>query len=131
MRASAVVVLAAALMWQTGSGEAKEAYVSQKMSDAAHPITQGFDAKRYARSLLASRGQSRSEYICLEKIWQRESNWNPKADNPHSSAYGIAQMLGETSHDPARQIVKGLKYIESRYGTACKAWAFWRVHHWY
>ena len=65
---------------------------------------------------------SRSEWRCLEQLWHQESRWNHKSDNPDSTAFGIAQLLSETSTDPHVQIQHGLKYIKSRYdGSACLA----------
>ena len=64
------------------------------------------------------------QYLCLEKLWTRESHWNPKANNKHSSAYGIPQLLKLKTKDPYLQIDAGLKYISHRYGTPCKALAF-------
>ncbi len=66
---------------------------------------------------------SAKEYRCLELLWNRESMWNPRADNPKSSAYGIPQLLKLKERDPYKQIDLGLKYIEHRYGTVCKAFA--------
>lgn len=65
------------------------------------------------------------EYRCLELLWNRESRWNPRADNPKSTAYGIPQLLRLKERDPFKQIDKGLKYIEHRYKGVCKAW----LHH--
>ena len=62
------------------------------------------------------------EYRCVELLWTRESQWNPRADNPKSSAYGIPQMLRMKERDPYKQIDIGLRYIKHRYLTACKAW---------
>ena len=64
------------------------------------------------------------QYRCLELLWNRESRWNPRADNPKSSAYGIPQMLKLKEKDPYKQIDRGLKYIEHRHSTPCKAWEF-------
>ena len=69
---------------------------------------------------------------CIDKLWTAESKWNYKADNKHSTAYGIPQILDMKEKDPYRQIDLGLKYIRYRYQTPCKAWAFWkaaRPHH--
>lgn len=97
-------------------------------SDAATYVgVTDLSPREYAKR--ASR--SRTDYACLVKLWQRESGWNHKADNPNSSAYGIAQMLGETSKSPYRQIDKGLRYIKHRYGNACAAWSHWLKHRWY
>lgn len=61
------------------------------------------------------------EYRCLEILWNRESQWDPRANNPKSSAYGIPQLLKLKEHDPYKQIDLGLKYIAHRYQTPCKA----------
>ena len=63
------------------------------------------------------------QYRCLELLWTRESRWDPRADNPKSSAYGIPQLLKLKELDPYKQIDRGLKYIEHRYKTPCRAYA--------
>jgi hypothetical protein len=63
------------------------------------------------------------EYRCLELLWDKESRWNPRADNPKSTAYGIPQLLKLMAKDPYIQIDRGLKYIAHRYGKPCKALA--------
>ena len=79
------------------------------------------------------------ERDCLDNLWDSESGWSPTAQNPDSTAYGIAQFLDQTwtlmgvgkTADPDQQIDLGLAYIATRYGTPCAAWDFWQVHHWY
>jgi hypothetical protein len=61
------------------------------------------------------------QYRCLELLWNRESRWDPRADNPKSSAYGIPQLLKMKELDPFKQIDLGLKYISKRHSTPCKA----------
>lgn len=68
---------------------------------------------------------------CLRALWGKESAWNPEADNPISTAFGIAQMLNETSTSGFVQIRNGLRYILSRYETPCNAWDFWLTNGWY
>lgn len=63
------------------------------------------------------------QYRCLELLWDKESKWDPRADNPKSTAYGIPQLLKLKAKDPYIQIDLGLKYIEHRYASACKALA--------
>lgn len=63
------------------------------------------------------------QYLCLEQLWTRESQWNPRADNKRSTAYGIPQLLKLKTNDPYKQIDLGLIYIAKRYGTPCKALA--------
>jgi resuscitation-promoting factor RpfB len=76
-------------------------------------------AKRYAWAAFGWRG---GEWECLESLWTNESRFDHFAQNPTSSAFGIAQLLGERSRDPALQILRGLRYIDRRYGTPCKAY---------
>ncbi|CAB4159712.1 hypothetical protein UFOVP720_11 [uncultured Caudovirales phage] len=67
------------------------------------------------------------QYRCLELLWNKESNWNPRADNPKSTAYGIPQLLKLKAKDPYIQMDLGLKYIKHRHLTPCKALAFHRM----
>jgi membrane-bound lytic murein transglycosylase MltF len=93
------------------------------------------DYKAYA---LAKVG-SQSEFSCLDKLWTKESGWNPKAQNPSSTAYGIAQFLDGTwagtgiakTSDPYKQIDAGLIYIKNTYKTPCAAWAHSQSTGWY
>jgi hypothetical protein len=79
------------------------------------------------------------QFDCLDNLWENESGWSPTAQNPDSTAYGIAQFLDQTwtlmavarTSDPDQQIDAGLAYIAKRYGTPCQAWDFWQGHHWY
>ncbi|AWY07621.1 hypothetical protein SEA_YOSIF_57 [Streptomyces phage Yosif] len=97
--------------------------------------------KQIAKKKVAERGWSDAEYADLVLLWQVESGWNPEAQNPASTAYGIAQFLDSTwelvgmekTSDPERQIEAGLRYIAAVYGTPSQALAFWQSHdpHWY
>jgi hypothetical protein len=91
--------------------------------------------KEYAMS----RTGSASEFTCLENLWGKESRWNPNAQNPNSTAYGIAQFLDSTwagtgiakTSDGYRQIDAGLIYIEKAYGSPCGAWSHSQSKNWY
>jgi hypothetical protein len=79
-------------------------------------------AKQYAWVAFGWRGK---QWLCLHDLWTRESRFDHLATNQQgSSAFGIAQMLGEQSRDPRVQILRGLRYIEQRYTTPCRALAF-------
>lgn len=71
------------------------------------------------------------EYRCIELLWTKESNWNPKSKNKKSSAYGIPQLLKLTTTDPYLQIDAGIKYIRSRYSHGCNAYEFFKVKGYY
>ena len=85
-------------------------------------------AKTYAR---IGYGWTGREWVCLERLWSSESRFDSWATNPRSTARGIAQLLGEQSNDPRIQILRGLRYIDRRYGTPCKALAFHNRHNFY
>jgi len=76
--------------------------------------------KLYAHTKLLDHKQ----YLCLEKLWDKESKWSSTANNSKSSAYGIPQLLKSKEKNPFRQIEAGLTYITKRYGTACNAYAY-------
>ena len=71
------------------------------------------------------------EFICLNALWTKESQWSSTARNKKSSAMGIPQLLKMKEKDPYKQIDLGLKYIDNRYGTPCNAWAFFKVKGYY
>lgn len=74
----------------------------------------------------------RNEWSALSKLWGKESAWDHTADNPHSSAFGVAQVLNTDHETPApRQVAKGLEYIVHRYDLPSVAWAHWRKNGWY
>ncbi|MEN0069518.1 MAG: lytic transglycosylase domain-containing protein [Propionicimonas sp.] len=107
----------------------------------------GYDPKtattprEIARQMMANKfGWGEDQFACYDSIIMRESRWNPFADNPHSSAYGIPQALpgskmasagADWQTNPATQITWGLGYVKQRYGTPCGAWGFKRSHGWY
>ena len=88
---------------------------------------------------MAQLGGDANEFSCLESLWGRESGWNPNAQNPTSTAYGIPQFLDSTwagtgiakTSDGYRQIDAGLIYINNRYGSPCGAWGHSQSTGWY
>ena len=91
-------------------------------------------SKVYARGYIQTEYPSwgRAEWRALTKLWGKESAWSHTADNPDSSAYGIAQVLNTKPGTPAPlQIERGLAYIHHRYNKPSIAWAHWRKHGWY
>tara|TARA_R110000868_G_scaffold74293_5_gene214772 strand:+ start:4263 stop:4607 length:345 start_codon:yes stop_codon:yes gene_type:complete len=100
--------------------------VDQARADV--PITYQEFAAQTGRVLY---GWNDYQFECLDFIWTKESHWNPLADNPISTAFGIAQMLGEDSRNGYTQISNGLRYIEHRYSTPCNAMKFWKRNRYY
>lgn len=91
--------------------------------------------KALAHSAVIKQWGKTSEYKCLEQLVQRESGWRVEAHNKSSGAFGLFQFLPGTwanyrypykPKEASIQIKAGLRYITKRYGTPCKAWAFWQ-----
>lgn len=86
-------------------------------------------AMRYAK---AGWNWNKEQRRCIYSLFMKESRFDHLAKNQQgSSAYGIGQVLKETSKDPAIQILNAYKYIEHRYGTPCKAWKHSQRRNWY
>jgi hypothetical protein len=98
-------------------------------------------AKLVAKAIIAEKYQwGEAQYACLNKLWTKESHWNYKARNKVSGAHGIAQALPATKMEivgtdwrtnPVTQITWGLKYINERYESPCKAWSKFKRSRWY
>ncbi len=85
--------------------------------------------KEYALHLLH---YDYKQYICLSKLYGKESAWNPEAKN--GSHHGIPQGRSEylATLDGYGQVRWGLSYIEHRYdGDTCKALDHWKAHNWH
>lgn len=94
--------------------------------------------QKYAQSLFGGFGWGADQIGSLIALWNQESGWNPIAQNPKSTAYGIAQFLdttwapyGPKTSDPYKQIFYGEEYIRSRYGSPGNAWAHELAYNWY
>jgi hypothetical protein len=79
------------------------------------------------------------QWLCLDAIGHYESGWRVRAGNPDGS-YGIFQSYpaakmrrygADYLTSAMTQTKFGIAYAKARYGTPCKAWAFWQVHHWW
>ncbi|MFI5845150.1 lytic transglycosylase domain-containing protein [Catenuloplanes sp. NPDC051500] len=91
-------------------------------------------------SVMVGQGFAVSEFGCLDKLWTRESGWNPKAQNPSTPAYGIPQanpgskmasVADDWQTNPATQVIWGLGYIKGRYSTPCAALTHSNNSGWY
>jgi hypothetical protein len=92
------------------------------------------DSKAYARDVMLA--WTDKQFVCLEKLWQKESNWRPEAYNKvkvmGKNAGGIPQILGMDPKTPAtRQIERGFAYILYRYGSPCQALNHHKKKGWY
>jgi Transglycosylase SLT domain len=90
-------------------------------------------AREVAKALMEDKyGWGDKQFGCLDSLWTKESHWNYKASNRRSGAHGIPQALPATKMEvistdwrtnPVTQISWGLRYIDIRYETPCKAYA--------
>jgi hypothetical protein len=92
------------------------------------------NAKAYAQARLGT-----AQYNCIDAVFIKESKWNPYLGRS-SGPYGIPQAnpgskmatFGSNWRtSPLTQVKWGIWYANSRYGSACGAWAFWQDHGWY
>ena len=122
-----------------GTGDPKSFAIAIKVAEQETGSRAG--NKEYAKLWInQENGWSENQFACLEILWFRESNWNHKATNPTSGAYGIPQSLpgnkmatfgDDWRTNPATQIKWGADYIEERYGTPCQALDFFYNKNWY
>ena len=93
----------------------------------ARPAKDPMNYKLYAYNQLKDWDQ----FMCLVKLYEKESNWSPVAKN--GSHYGIPQgrstYLAKVGYK--KQIKWGIKYIEARHQTPCKALRHFREKNWH
>ncbi len=105
-------------------------YVSSPVKQQRVPDT----ARGYARSMVSAK-----EYEALQELIMLESSWNPEAQNPKSTAYGLAQFVDKTwdlvdiekSADYRIQLIAAQKYVMMRYGSWVKALEHHKQYGWY
>jgi hypothetical protein len=139
-----------------------EPLVSVSKGQATYSPLEGVNTARESNSIVASRSRAqfndpkselaiksyqhylkenvpRQELNCYFKIIDKESKWNPLAQNPKSTAFGIGQFLNSTwslvdykkTNDPYDQIDAMIKYVKLIYGDGCQAWDFKTYKGWY
>jgi hypothetical protein len=122
-----------------GTGDPKDLKVA--LATAEEQTGNKVGNKAYAKLFINQEyGWGKGQFKCLETLWFRESNWNHKAKNRSSGAYGIPQSLpgrkmaafgDDWKTNPATQIKWGANYIDKRYGTPCEALDFFYSRNWY
>lgn len=95
--------------------------------------------KGIAQQLFSRFGWGAGEWSAFDQLITKESNWDPTAKNPSSTAYGLGQFLdttgaeypGSRSSNPVAQLIATMQYVRNKYGTPSAAWAFHKSHNWY
>jgi resuscitation-promoting factor RpfB len=119
-------------------------------------ITQAL-AQNIARAMGHADWTTGQEWQDWVYLWDQESSWNNNALNSSSGAYGIAQALGHgtpatagasnneyggyglttkqaiaaNNGSPTYQIIWGINYIATTYGSPSAAWAHEEANNWY
>ena len=96
------------------------------------------DLHEIARQILANKfSYGDDQFACFSWIISRESNWDPQATNRSSGAFGLPQSLpgskmasagADWRTNPATQIIWGVQYMKTRYGSPCEAQTYWQSH---
>ena len=94
--------------------------------------------RKLALKIAEGFGYDKRERRCLLTLWTSESRFDTYARPTNSkgkqtsTAFGVAQHLGERSSDPTIQVSRGLRYIGVRYrNSACRAWEFHKRNGYY
>jgi hypothetical protein len=93
----------------------------------ARPAKDPMNYKLYAHNQLKDWDQ----FICLVELYEKESNWNPKARNysHHGIPQGRSTYLAKVGYK--KQIRWGLRYIEHRHQTPCLALQHFKAKGWH
>lgn len=107
---------------------------TQRASAASQTAVNGSKQAWLAASVI-----NPTDYPIVDWLISKESSWRPTAQNPTSTAYGLAQFLNSTwqgvgcvkSSEPVYQLNCADKYVKSRYGSWSGAKSFWQRNNWY
>lgn len=126
---------------QIGQGSPVDGSATPAGDMSAHSSTAAANQAIAKRMMPGFGWSSPDQWDALVSLWNGESGWNNMAQNPGSTAFGIAQFLDSTwatvgakkTTDPTVQIFAGLTYIKARYGSPVNAYSKWlsRDPHWY
>jgi hypothetical protein len=109
--------------------EVKHPAKAQTKATMAQKMDNKVMAMKFAK---AGWNWDKTQRRCVYLLFMKESRFDHLAKNQQgSSAFGIGQVLKETSKDPAIQILNAYKYIKHRYDTPCRAWSHSQRRNWY
>jgi hypothetical protein len=108
-------------------------------ASTAGAVAPSGDIRSQAQQMYTTAGLPPDQWPDFDRLMQRESGYNPTAQNPKSTAYGIGQFLDSTwasvggtkTSDPTKQLQYTLQYILQRYGTPDTAWQHELQYGWY
>lgn len=107
-------------------------------------LQKGYTAPQPVEAPSTSGGKNTTGNPYIDYIIEHESNFDPHAQNPTSSAFGIGQMIkanrvaygkkfgfDPNTTNPNEQITMMKAYIQDRYGSPEAAYRFKKQHGWY
>ena len=120
---------------------ASQVALAATVSQQVEMARTGAGAKKVAKSIMLTEyAWGADQFTCLNRLWTKESHWNYRARNKRSGAHGIPQALpairmevisSDWRTNPVTQIRWGLRYIEARYDSPCRAWAKFKRSNYY
>lgn len=125
--------------WQSGSSAGASSGSKWSTVRAASPYSWSSPsyAKWYASRRMSAYGWNAAQQMaCLRPMWIGESHWQYKEITGQyvgipQTTIGVANDYGysESAYrgTPEVQVEVGMRYIRDRYGSPCKAWAFWKA----
>lgn len=119
-------------------------FISKAEAEAPKPlivipvVIQQDDVKSYAYTQIVTKFGA-DNWESFKSIIEKESKWKCNAQNPHSTAYGLGQLLNSTwkltsykkSDDCYVQLDATIEYVQKVYKTPNNAWKFWKANSWY
>jgi hypothetical protein len=135
-------------MWDAAKDKIGTFFASSLSDDSNTPGNAGgLKDQAYAMASLMYGWSAASDKSAIDYIVGHESGWNPRAQNPVSTASGLYQHIDGTwrAYRPieasgyahmkdapaAMQDKAGMRYIHDRYGTPTKAMQHWMGAHSY
>lgn len=115
-------------------------FVSDAWNGAKEKVVSG-KAKAQGRLWAGANGVHGEQWKALDYIISRESSWDPKAQNPRSTAAGLPQLIAANQRHygvyPIRQqsvwkqLDAFMKYVNERHGGVLGARDYWKSHNYY
>lgn len=128
------------LQWMKDNISKVAGFVSDAWDGAKEMVVNG-TAKAQGRAWALKNGIRGEQWKAVDYIISRESSWNPKAQNPRSTAAGLPQLIAANQRHygvyPIRQqsvwkqLDAFMKYVTERFGGVLQARDFWKSHHYY
>jgi hypothetical protein len=128
------------LQWMQDNISKVTGFVSDAWNGAKEMVVNGA-AKAQGRAWALKNGIAGEQWKAVDYIISRESSWNPKAQNPSSTAAGLPQFIAANQRHygvyPIRQqsvwkqLDAFMKYVTERFGGVLQARDYWKSHHYY